>query len=195
MGRKKQSLTSTQIGTIAENLVANELMIESRGRLSAFVPVADDEGIDLLVYDKKTGRDLPIQIKARTGTIKKPRKEEKGNIVHFEIREAAVKNEKYAYFLGVLLAEDLRITVRAWLIPMKDVRKVLNKQKKYGKYIMRASKSLSSRDKFSAYRCENVSEVSQRLLALFDSKRGREGVCLILCGVKVGRVVFVRRVF
>ena len=33
MGRKKQSLTSTQIGTIAENLVANELMIESRGRL------------------------------------------------------------------------------------------------------------------------------------------------------------------
>ena len=37
------SLTSTQIGTLAENLIANELMIESSGRLSPFQPIADDE--------------------------------------------------------------------------------------------------------------------------------------------------------
>ena len=53
-------LTSTQIGALAENVVANELMIESGGRLSPFQPIADDDGIDLLVYDKVTGNALPI---------------------------------------------------------------------------------------------------------------------------------------
>ena len=65
------TLTSTQIGTLAENLVTNELMIESSGRLSPFQPIADDDGIDVLIYDKVTGKALPIQIKARTNTINK----------------------------------------------------------------------------------------------------------------------------
>ena len=59
-------LSATQIGAIAENLVANELMIESKGRLSSFQPVADDDGINVLIYDKQTGRAVPIQIKTRT---------------------------------------------------------------------------------------------------------------------------------
>jgi hypothetical protein len=65
-------LSSTQIGVLAENLVANELMIESEGRLSPFQPIADDDGIDVLIYDKITGNALPVQIKARTNTINKP---------------------------------------------------------------------------------------------------------------------------
>jgi hypothetical protein len=36
-------LSSTQIGAIAENLVANELMIESKGRLSPFQPIAETQ--------------------------------------------------------------------------------------------------------------------------------------------------------
>ena len=69
---KKENITSTQKGVIAEHIVANELMIETDGRFSPFSPLADDEGIDLLIYDKKTGNALPIQIKSRTrGIIKK----------------------------------------------------------------------------------------------------------------------------
>jgi hypothetical protein len=61
-------LSSTQIGVLAENLVANE----PEGRLSPFQPIADDDGIDVLIYDKITGNALPVQIKARTNTINKP---------------------------------------------------------------------------------------------------------------------------
>ena len=67
-----QQLTSTQIGAIAESLVANAIMVHSKGRLSPFVPLADDDGIDLLVYDKRTGRAVSLQIKARTVTLFKP---------------------------------------------------------------------------------------------------------------------------
>ncbi len=78
-------LSSTQIGTIAENHVANMLMITTGGRLSAFRPVADDDGIDLLIYDKRTGRALPAQVKCRTVTINKSGTTERSDIVHFEL--------------------------------------------------------------------------------------------------------------
>ncbi len=103
-------LSSTQIGALAENLVANELMIESKGRLSAFQPVADDDGIDVLVYDKVTGNACPIQIKARTLTIRKRASKERGNTVHFEVRKATFKENRNTILLCVLLDKDLRST-------------------------------------------------------------------------------------
>ncbi len=59
-------LTSTQIGAIGESVVAVGLTLTSKGRLAPFKPFADDDGIDLLIYDKETKRALPIQIKSRT---------------------------------------------------------------------------------------------------------------------------------
>ena len=84
-------LSSTQIGAIAENHVTNMLIITSGGRLSAFQPVADDDGIDLLIYDKKSGRALPAQVKSRTVTINRSGSQERSDIVHFEIREATYR--------------------------------------------------------------------------------------------------------
>ncbi len=59
-------MTDTQIGTIGEVTVAAQLMLASGGRFSPFLPFADDDGIDLIVYDKVTGISLPVQVKART---------------------------------------------------------------------------------------------------------------------------------
>lgn len=60
---KNKELTSTQKGAIAENIIANELMIETDGQFSPFSPCADDEGIDLLIYDKKSGGVCQYQFK------------------------------------------------------------------------------------------------------------------------------------
>jgi hypothetical protein len=62
-------LSGTQIGAIAENHVANMLIITTGGRLSEFQRVADDDGIDLLIYEKRSGRALPPQVKCRTVAI------------------------------------------------------------------------------------------------------------------------------
>lgn len=165
---KKGNITSTQKGVIAEHIVANELMIETDGRFSPFSPLADDEGIDLLIYDKKTGKALPVQIKSRTGGITKNGKE--SNTIHFEIRSVSLKNKKYAYFLAVLLTKDIRSVERAWLIPMKDISSLLNIRKKQKKYIMRANKSLTTKDKFRDYQFENINEVTKRIKKILDSK-------------------------
>ena len=58
-------MTDTQIGTIGEMTVASQLMLASGGRFSPFLPFADDDGIDLIIYDKVTGISLPVQVKAR----------------------------------------------------------------------------------------------------------------------------------
>ena len=164
---KKEDLTSTQKGVIAEHIVANELMIKTNSRFSPFSPSAD-EGIDLLIYDKKTGEALPIQIKSRTGGITKRGKE--SNTIHFEIRSVSLKNKKYAYFLAVLLTKDIKSVERAWLIPMKDISGLLNIRKKQKKYIMRANKSLTTKDKFSKYQCENIMEVTRRIEKILENK-------------------------
>ncbi len=158
------TLSSTQIGSVAENLVANELMIESKGRLSSFQPVADDDGIDVLFYDKVTGKALPVQIKARTNTIKKRGKQERSNTVHFEVRKASIKEERKVMLLCVLLNKSLRSTERAWLIPLSKLHAVASN--KATKYVIRANKQLNANDKYKPFQCENIEEVARRLIKI-----------------------------
>lgn len=165
------NLTSTQIGAIAENLVANELMIESNGRLSPFQPIADDDGIDLLIYDKITGNSVPIQVKARTSTVNKPGKQERGNTVHFEVRQASHNEERQALLLCVLLSEDLRTTERAWLLPLEDLSSLTLERS--NKYVIRANKRLSTNDKYKQFQCSSVNEVACRLISYFENTHNK----------------------
>ncbi len=125
MARYSGDVTETQIGSIGENLVATQLILESRGRLSLFKPMADDVGIDLLVYDKGTGVALPFQVKSRTKTLKRHLK-----IVHFQVRLATFNEEQEAYLLAVFVdaaRREFRIK-RSWLIPMRELPMVATRR-------------------------------------------------------------------
>ncbi len=155
-------LTATQKGAIAENLIANRLIIESDGQLAPFVPVADDDGLDMLVYDKKSGKALPIQIKSRTKTLRRAPK-----VVHFEVRRATLKQDRRGCVLAVLLTEDMKTVLQAWLIPMQDLSKMARETTT--KYVLRMSKDSSSKDKYSPYRCESIGEVAARLKEILSA--------------------------
>ena len=161
-------LTSTQIGAVAENLVANELMIESMGRLSPFQPIADDDGLDVLIYDKVTGRAVPIQIKARTKSVKKAASNERGNIVHFEVRKSSHRDDRHALLLCVLLSENLRSTERAWLLPLHEIHLLSSNREK--KFVIQANKQLNSNDKYKKFRCSDIGEVSRILIRRFEDE-------------------------
>ena len=169
MKKKKTELrkvTETQIGVIAENLVATHLILESDGRLSPFKPMADDEGRDLLVYDKITGNAVPLQIKSRTKTLKRyPR------IVHFEVRKATFNKDQAAYVLAVLFDSDPRelYIKRVWLVPMNEWVQIAAERPE--KYVIRPSVEMQSKDKYSPYRCEGIAEVVRRLIHMFEMKK------------------------
>lgn len=161
------TLTSTQIGSLAENLLANLLMIESKGRLSPFQPIADDDGIDLLIFDKITGLSIPIQVKARTNTIYKSGTQERGNIVHFEVRKIALKSERSFLFACILLNSSMTSIDCAWLIAASDL--IETARSNDTKFILRANKSNASKDKHTKFRYESVEALAHALIEQFNS--------------------------
>jgi hypothetical protein len=112
-------LSSTQIGAIGENLLVNAIMKASDGRLSPFQPLADDDGLDVLFFDKVTGSSVAIQLKCRTVSIRKRNSEARGNVVHFQVRQATFKEARQAYLVAALFNEDMSQFVATWFIPME----------------------------------------------------------------------------
>ncbi|MFC2950586.1 hypothetical protein ACFOOP_01505 [Marinicaulis aureus] len=144
-GIREFAFTTTQRGAVAESLVAVELMIGSGGRLAPFKPLADDDGLDLLVYDKATGRATPLQIKARFGV-------DAGGTVEFNVRSTTWRADPSAKLLCVLM--DDRAIAAAWIIPMDELENIANLKR--GKYVLTPSPKEASRDKYAKYRVPNV---------------------------------------
>jgi hypothetical protein len=149
-------LSSTQIGIIGENLLVNAVMKASNGRLSPFKSVADDDGLDVLFFDKKTGNSVAIQLKCRTKT------DSGGNTAQFDVREATYKEERRAFVVAALLNEKMTEFVCSWFIPMKEVKRVGNKNS--NKYVITPSKAEGSADKYKEFRCGSVDELAQRII-------------------------------
>ncbi|HVW53891.1 MAG TPA: hypothetical protein VHC91_26370 [Trinickia sp.] len=80
------SLSSTQLGVIGENLLVNAVMKASDARLSPFRPIADDDGLDVLFFDKNSGNSVAMQLKCRTVTTRKRNSAERGNVAYFQVR-------------------------------------------------------------------------------------------------------------
>lgn len=160
-------LSSTQIGAIGENLLVNAVMKASDGRLSPFQPLADDDGLDVLFFDKQTGNSVALQLKCRTVSIRKRNSDQRGNVVHFQVRQATFNAARRAYLVAALFNEELTHFVCTWLIPMAllpEVSKDIS-----GKYVIRPSKSEASADRFTQYRCMTAEELAQRLMAVCEA--------------------------
>jgi hypothetical protein len=111
-------LSSTRIGAIGENPLVNAVMMASDGRLSPFQPLADDDGLDVLFYDKKTGDSVAIQLKCRTTPIRKRNSGARGNVVHFQIRQTTFNDARLSYLVAALFDEELTRFAATWFIPM-----------------------------------------------------------------------------
>ncbi|MEM7227159.1 MAG: hypothetical protein AAF495_29600 [Pseudomonadota bacterium] len=150
-------LTTTQVGAIAESLVACQLMLASDGRLSTFTPVADDDGTDLVVVDKTTGRQLRIQIKSWRASEAEP-----PGSVQFDVRRKTFAPHADNFILAVVLDPNSASIWRAWLIPTEELESVANSYP--DKFAIAASPAETSKDKYSPYRCTSMRTVADRLL-------------------------------
>ncbi len=162
---RARALTSSQIGKIGETLVASQLMLASGGRLSPFLPLADDDGVDLILLDKVTAAALTIQVKSRTGVD-----DEKAQTVEFNVRLATFASRADAYVLGLLLDEAGQGIRSAWLVPNTELEHVSNRKR--DKLVMTPSARASSNDRYTPYRCGSLTQVCERLLATLDGRTG-----------------------
>ncbi|WP_459190564.1 hypothetical protein [Ralstonia pseudosolanacearum] len=160
-------LSSTQVGAIGENLLANAVMKASDGRLSPFQPLADDDGLDVLFFDKLTGNSVAVQLKCRTGAIRKRDSMERGNIVHFEVRQATFNEARRAYLVAALVNDELTDFVATWFIPMAQLPSV--SKDKSGKWVIRPSKAVGSADRYTPYRCATPEELVRRIIDVCEA--------------------------
>ena len=159
------ALTSVQISKIGETLVASQLMLASGGRLSPFLPLADDDGVDLVLLDKVTAAALTIQVKTRTAVDDK-----KAETVEFDVRLATFANRANAYTLAILLDEAGQGIRSAWLVPNTELEHVSNRKR--DKLMITPSAKASSNDRYTPYRCHSLAQVCERLLAALDGGTG-----------------------
>ena len=161
------NITTTQIGTIAENLVMNQIIIHSTGRLSPFIPIADDDGIDLVIYDKITGFAIPIQVKSRTNTLYKRGTKERGNLVAFSVRKKKLNTERDMMLLCVLLSKNLLSIEVTWKFKIKKN----GKDAKKNGFSITANKQEKTKDKYKKNQYQNFNDVVNKLVSEFDLKQ------------------------
>ncbi|WP_395023380.1 hypothetical protein [Dongia sp.] len=163
-------LTSTQVGVIGENLLINEIMKASEGRLAPFQPMADDDGLDVLFYDKITGNSVAVQLKCRRAALKSARTKKPGNTIHFEVRKATLKEARQAYLVGALFNPEITEFLATWLVPLDQLQKIARSTPT--KFVIRPSKSEESQDRFVSFRCSNIVELARRIIDLCEAKEG-----------------------
>ena len=156
---KRNHLTTTQIGAIGEAAVAIGITLASKGRLAPFKPLADDDGIDLLIYDKVTKRALPIQVKSRTKFDN-----DKAETVQFDVQKTTYADEGGSHLLAVLM-DGTNLTC-SWLIPMTALSETARQGK--NKYTIVPSAKSTSKDRYSRFRRNTFSAISDELIRAFS---------------------------
>jgi hypothetical protein len=154
-------LTSTQKGSITEYAVATALMLGSDGRLSAFAPLADDHGVDLIVFDKRTGAMLPVQVKSWT------REPGPNGTVQFDVQKTTFDGNGASVLIAVLFdAADAAIRM-SWLVPMGDVP--ANSVSQRGKYALSPSTRPETSDRYRAFRHDDLQSLVAATVAAVEA--------------------------
>lgn len=161
------TLSSTQLGKIGETIVGAQLMLISSGRLTPFLPLADDDGVDLVVRDKVTGATVPLQIKCRVA-----KEGDTLGYTQFDVRAATFRRDAGTFLLAILMNLRNGEVERAWLIPSAELPEIASQ--KADKLTITPNPSPSSQDRYTPYRCQSLQEVVERLATWLDNGRGRD---------------------
>lgn len=151
----KPRYSHSQRGRLTEESVAWQLMAHSAGRLTPFRPNVDDDGIDLVLFDKPTGVCLPIQIKgwhvppSQVGTIQ------------FDVRRSTFRPVPNGFLLTVWETK-VGMTEMAWLVPLDRVHEVARSYPE--KFSLSPSTKPESADRYTPWRCLGMDEVCRRLI-------------------------------
>lgn len=152
-------LTSTQKGTVNEYLVAASIMLASAGRLSPFVPLSDDHGIDLIALDKLSQRSVCLQVKSAIASPKR-------KTVQFDVQKTTFRPAPDLLLLAILFEPATVSVGTSWLIPMAEVPLVSVGQ--LDKYALTPSTLTTSQDRYRRYRHEGPHSLVGALLRIFD---------------------------
>ncbi len=149
-------LSSTQKGLITEYAVATALMLASKGQLSVFTPLADDHGIDLIVYDKVSGSMLPVQVKSWN---KSP--SQRGTI-QFDVQKTTFSKSTPSILIAILFDQKEASIKMSWLMSMEEVSELSNSR--HDKYALVPSVRKETSDRYRPFRYDDLDALVQAVI-------------------------------
>lgn len=153
------NLSSSQKGKVTETLVAATLMLASGGRLSPFVPISDDHGIDLIVVDKQTHRSIAVQVKSAIPNATR-------GTVAFDVRKATYSDVPGRYLIAVAFDPATVALTASWLIPLSEIARISNERS--DKYKLSPSPSSTSKDRYARFRQGDAKAMADAVLAAIN---------------------------
>jgi hypothetical protein len=149
--------SSSQAGKAAELAAACALMTTTSGRLSPFVPLVDDHGLDLLILDKLTNAVAGVQVKSWVWDATAAR-----STVQFDIRKATYRATPNWFLLAAVVDAATALLSPVWLVPMTLAPSLsIDKPEKYA---LCPSTSPSSSDRYTPFRYADMRAVSWSLI-------------------------------
>lgn len=148
----RSRISSTQTAWITETVVAATVIAQSNGRLSPFAPLADDHGMDLLVYDKETAATIGLQVKAWA------RPAMKNGTVQFDTGKSTFKPHATAFVVGLYMPLPSLSIEHVWLVPSTELPKLARDYPE--KYAMVCSTKPDTQDGFRRWRMASSDMVS-----------------------------------
>lgn len=140
-------LSSKQKGDIAENRIIELITYTTDGSATCYRPVADDDGIDIIVNLKSKLSPLFIQVKSRYVLNKQKRYIQNVGINTFTADEK--------FYLVFVLMNNVSLDIECiWLIPSVDFKEKAYFKKKgdsYKAFYRFTANPVSTKDKWSDY--------------------------------------------
>ena len=158
------TLSPKQKGEIIENRVAEIITLSSKGQLSSFMPIVDDDGLDLVVCPKGEFKPLFIQIKSRFNLQKNK------SYIH-NVGLQTFKANKHFYLLFVLFDLQNIEIVALWLVPslaFKENAVEIKEGETFKGFYRFTASPTSNKDKWSKYRIDKT-EIAAELTKIIKA--------------------------
>ena len=123
--------------------------------MSPYKPIADDDGVDLLLVDKLSRSIVQLQVKCRAKVD-----DAKAETVQFDVQLNTFAQDAKGYVLGILL--NGAAVRKAWLIPLSELRSVARSSPE--KLVVVASAKDQANDRFRRFRHDGFETIARLIL-------------------------------
>ena len=166
------ALSPQQIGKVGERLFYKLLILGSRGKLEAYMPVADEEHRDFEVHIKGAYRPvLAIQVKCHTRLWLAPGTTIPLLVISFRFLKGRMRTDKlFWYFFACLDVDAMCFKDPVFIIPSTEVHKHARIADRPGRKVdfdFVANMARRSRDRWSRYQVAPL-DVGKRFLQILS---------------------------
>ena len=159
--KKKPTLTESQKGKVAQDLLAQTLILGSQGQINVALPSVDDEAIDIIFYTRGGSQKVIFaQVKSRWLSSVGINK----GVFRTQVRRATYSpRDNYFLIFMVCNQDKFQLGETLWIVPSQDFSKLTRGQGNPSRIVFQSR--FNSHDMWQKYRL-TLQDLPSRIIDL-----------------------------